>query len=90
MMWMPYLTLAVEPPRIRSAPESPWLNPEFVKSYAGWREESRAVQGAYECWAGAEPRERALAWHAYQAALDREERAAHAYRACAERIAGAS
>jgi hypothetical protein len=89
MLWMPFLTHAVGSPRSRSAPESPWLDTDFVKSYAYWRDESRAVQGAYEWWASAEPHERPSAWRAYQAALDREERAAHAYRACAERIAAA-
>jgi hypothetical protein len=69
------------------AQESPWRVDEFVESYACWREESAAVRSAYEQWASAESRDRALAWTAYRAALDREEEAAHAYRECAERIA---
>jgi hypothetical protein len=69
-------------------PESPWLVDEFVESYARWREESVAVRTAYERWASAQHPDRALAWTAYRAALDREEHAAHAHRECAERFAG--
>jgi hypothetical protein len=67
--------------------ESPWLVDEFVESYGCWRQESTAVRHAYERWAGAEAPDRTLAWTAYRAALDREDRAARAYRECAERVA---
>jgi hypothetical protein len=69
-----------------NTPVSPWLNDEFVESYASWREESAAVRSAYERWASADARDRALASAAYRAALDREGHAAGAYRECAERI----
>jgi hypothetical protein len=67
--------------------ESPWLVGEFVESYACWREESATVREAYERWSSAEVGDRALAWAAYGAALDREQHAADAYRECAERFA---
>jgi hypothetical protein len=83
VFWQPYRILAMD----TSRPESPWLVDEFVESYVRWREESAAVRSAYEEWASAERPDRAQACTVYQAALDREERAAHAYRECAERIA---
>jgi uncharacterized protein YukE len=67
---------------------SPWLVDEFVDSYSGWRQESVAVRNAYETYSGQTGADRTLAFMAYQAALDREERAARAYQECAERIAG--
>jgi hypothetical protein len=87
VFWQPYRTLPREQAPNKPAPESPWLDEEFVQSYARWREESAAVRSAYEQWGSAERRDRTLSWSAYQAALDREEEAAHAYRECAERIA---
>jgi hypothetical protein len=69
-------------------PCSPWLVDEFVDSYVGWREESAAARNAYEAYAGHSGGDRALAFAVYQAALDREERAARVYQECAERIAG--
>jgi hypothetical protein len=68
---------------------SPALLDEFVESYVCWREESAATRSAYETYAGEENGgNRALAFAAYQAALDREERAARVYQDCAERVAG--
>lgn len=67
---------------------SPWLVDEFVEGYTGWREASAAVRDAYETYAGQNGADRDLAFMAYQAALDREERAARTYQECAERIAG--
>jgi hypothetical protein len=87
MFWQPYRTFAVDQVPSGSSPESPWLDDEFVESYARWREESAAVRSAYERWASAEPSDVGLAWCTYRAALDREEEAAHAHRECAERIA---
>ena len=88
MLWQPHRIFAPDEARGRRVPESPWLERDFVESYARWREESAAVRDAYERWRSAEPRDRALAWSAYRAALDREEHAADAYRVCAEWIAG--
>ena len=67
-------------------PTSPWLVDEFVEAYVRWREECAAVRGMYELWTGAETGDWALAFAAYGAAVDREERAAREYRDCADRI----
>ena len=48
-------------------------------AYADWLEESRAVEQLYARWRGASRDERGLAYAAYAAALDREERAAEVY-----------
>jgi hypothetical protein len=50
-----------------------------MDGYVAWREESAAVEIAYGQWLRAEPSEQALAFAAYVAALDREERAAGTY-----------
>jgi hypothetical protein len=48
-------------------------------AYADWVEESSAVTRLYTRWREARPGERALAFAAYGAALEREERAAQVY-----------
>ena len=63
---------------------------EFVDGYLCWREESAAVEGAYQQWRGMKRRDRAVAFAAYRAALDREEHAARVFRDCAERVFGAT
>jgi hypothetical protein len=50
----------------------------LLERYVAWREESRTVWLAYEQWCQAERPIRSLAYAAYGAALDREERAASA------------
>lgn len=50
-----------------------------IEGYVSWREESAAVTATYERWSNARSEERSNAFHAYVAALDREERAASAY-----------
>jgi hypothetical protein len=67
---------------------SPLLADEFVDGYLCWREESAAVEGAYQQWRGMKGRDRPIAFAAYQAALDREEHAAQVFRDCAERVFG--
>jgi hypothetical protein len=52
---------------------------EAVDAYVDWREERASVWDAYARWAGAPAVDCPLAFSAYQAALDREECAAHAY-----------
>jgi len=47
--------------------------------YLDWRDESSAVERAYEYWARAARPERTFAFVVYQAALDREEHAAVRY-----------
>lgn len=50
-----------------------------VDAYVAWREECVAVRTAYLAWSRARAAEAALAFDAYEAALDREEVAAEAY-----------
>ena len=52
----------------------------LIEHYVGWREECAAVASSYENWSRAESGDRALAFSAYVAALDREELAAASYR----------
>jgi hypothetical protein len=66
----------------------PLVADEFVDGYICWREESAAVESAYEQWRGMKRRDRPIAFAAYQAALDREEHAAQVFRDCAERVFG--
>lgn len=62
----------------------PWH--ALTDGYATWREESAAVAESYRGWDRAEGDERWLAYAAYIAALDREERAACAYRRLVEEV----
>jgi hypothetical protein len=52
-----------------------------VEAYVAWRKECVAVRTAYLAWRRARAAEAALAFHAYEAALDREEAAAEVYAA---------
>src|SRR2546429_6105917 len=60
----------------------------FVDSYLCWREESAAVESAYEHWRGVNRPDRTVAFAAYRAALDREEHAARVFHGCAEQVFG--
>jgi hypothetical protein len=53
----------------------------FIESYVAWLEESEGVQSSYRCWRHCERENSAFAFLAYQAALDREEKAARVYEA---------
>jgi hypothetical protein len=59
---------------------------DMIDGYVSWREECRAVDTSYQNWSHAGRKDRELAFSAYIAALDREERAAATYRSLAERI----
>jgi hypothetical protein len=48
-------------------------------AYADWRDESSAVAQLYTRWSEATANQRAFAFAAYTAALEREERAAQVY-----------
>ena len=50
-----------------------------VDAYVAWREESAAVWAAYERWRCAPAADAPIAFSAYCAAVDREERASHVY-----------
>jgi hypothetical protein len=67
---------------------TPLLADEFVEGYLCWREESAAVEHAYEQWRSVTRRDRTVAFAAYRAALDREEHAARVFHDCAERVFG--
>ncbi|MFL5861418.1 MAG: hypothetical protein ACJ780_11630 [Solirubrobacteraceae bacterium] len=57
-----------------------------VDAYVAWREECVAVRTAYLAWRRARAAEAALAFDAYQAALDPEEVAAEVYAALMRRV----
>ena len=57
--------------------------------YVRWREECLTVAWAYESWAGAQWQDKALAFDAYVAALEREQLAAASYRRFAEAVSRA-
>jgi hypothetical protein len=59
----------------------------LMDGYVTWREESAAVNAAYENWRRAPREERARAYWTYVAALDLEERAAFAYQQFVEEAA---
>jgi hypothetical protein len=51
----------------------------MIDAYIEWREECVAVEAAYRRWVSADPADAELAWVAYRAGLDREERASILY-----------
>jgi hypothetical protein len=59
----------------------------LMDEYVCWREECSAVAAAYARWDQATREEQPLAFGAYVAALDREERAAAVYRQLVDRFA---
>jgi hypothetical protein len=50
-----------------------------MDAYLDWRDECSAVSDAYRDWADAREPDAAMAWRAYEDALDREERASLVY-----------
>jgi hypothetical protein len=67
-----------------------WLREQLINEvlarYLDWRAEAEAVDAAYAVWSRAPQAEGALAFAAYGAAVDREERAATLYRSVIDRI----
>jgi hypothetical protein len=57
-----------------------------VDAYVSWREECRAVRNAYLAYTHARAAEAAVAFDAYEAALDREEVAAEVYAELMSRV----
>ena len=51
----------------------------LLEDYVDWRENARAVTGAYARWSCAPGSERAVRFAAYAATLDQEQAAAAAY-----------
>ncbi len=64
---------------VLDAPSSTLID-AMMDGYVSWREECAAVDKAYRDWLGARREDRADAFAAYSAALDREEYAAAEYR----------
>ena len=62
----------------------------MVDAYVDWREEGAAVWHAYERWTCAPRAEALFAFAAYEAALDREERAADVYAGLVMQVAAAA
>jgi hypothetical protein len=63
---------------------------EAIDAYVDWREERASVWDAYSRWTSAPVPDSQLAFSAYRAALDREERAAHVYAELMTRVSGAA
>jgi hypothetical protein len=59
---------------------------DIMECYVTWREQSAAVDAAYESWKRAPSSLEALAFDAYVSALDREEQAASQYRRVVEEV----
>jgi hypothetical protein len=59
---------------------------EAFARYLDWRAESDAVDPAFDVWSRASRSDGATPYAAYTAALDREERAASAYRSVIDRF----
>jgi hypothetical protein len=70
-----------------ASPPSRILIDDALDGYVAWREENATVEAAYRNWLRAGREERALAFAAYSAALDREEYAAAEYQRLIERAA---
>jgi hypothetical protein len=60
---------------------------EFLETYIWWREQSAVADRTYEAWRAAAPEDRGLAFAAYRATLDLEERAAEVHCECSRRLA---
>ena len=79
--------------RAPSRARFPWRDPRIdalIDSYVEWREECETVETAYGRWTQSERSEHGVAYTAYRAALDREEKAAAVYRLAATRLIGAT
>jgi len=63
---------------------------EAIDAYVDWREECGLVWDAYARWTSAHVADSPLAFSAYQAALDREERAADVYAELMTRVSVAA
>jgi hypothetical protein len=59
---------------------------DVIDAYVNWREECLFVWDAYGRWSGGPPADATLAFAAYSAALDREERASASYAGLVSRL----
>ncbi|MGZ4288842.1 MAG: hypothetical protein ACXVW5_32295 [Solirubrobacteraceae bacterium] len=76
--------------RAAPQPDHPDLVDEMLERYIIWREQRTGVQDAYATWRGAAAHDRERAFHAYAAALDREQLAAEEYQRAVELSAAAA
>lgn len=58
----------------------------FIESYVQWREECDDLRRAYRRWTASSWPDRDLAFLAYRAALDREEKAASVHEIVSQRL----
>jgi hypothetical protein len=58
----------------------------FIESYVEWREECNDLRRAYRRWVASAWPDRDLAFGAYRAALDREEKAASVHQLISRRL----
>lgn len=68
-----------EPMKALGAQVRPDLVDRLIELYCDWRTSCMEVQAAYERFSDASPSERAAAFAAYQAAVDREQSACESY-----------
>jgi hypothetical protein len=71
---------------ILEAPRRRRLVNAVMDAYLEWRDECAAVSDAYRRWADAGEADLGSTWRAYEAALDREERASAVYDEIVRRI----
>jgi hypothetical protein len=81
------ITMNLKHSPVAPSPSSTLID-AVLDGYVAWREESATVETTYRHWQGASRDERALAFAAYSAALDREEQAAEEYRRLIARAEG--
>lgn len=72
----------------RTAASEEELTEEIAAGYARWRRETHEVAACYRSWVAAPRGDRPAAFAAYQEALEREERAACAYRDLVDQVRG--
>lgn len=87
--WLSHRRAAGESARLTlglGAGRSARLEDEFLDRYVCWREACEEVRVAYEHWESSRVGDRAGAFVAYQAALDREESAARDYGQIVEQL----
>lgn len=58
-----------------------YVRPDVIDAYVDWREQSQRVWLAYYRWSAAAPEDTALAFAAYLAELDQEQRTCDVYAA---------
>jgi hypothetical protein len=87
--WMLGLPPGITAPGVKFVWRDPRID-ALIDGYVDWREECETVEAAYERWTASARSEHGLAYAAYRAALEREEKAAKAYQLAATRLVGAT